>query len=188
MNSPVIIGGSAGSIAIIFRILKILPVDFSFPLILCVHRLRTAPRGSFESILTNTEVRFHEILDQEEILPGIVYITPADKHLLFYNKTRFILSDDPPKNYSRPSIDVSMESAAKQFGSHLIGILLSGANSDGTDGMKSIHDAGGITIVQDPKDAEISIMPQAAVDSFNPMYILSADKIINFIEKFTNIE
>lgn len=153
-----------------------------------MHRLRTTPTGSFDSMFPNPKVRIREIQNQEQIQPGNVYIAPADNHLLFKKKNRFTLSSDPPYNYSRPSMDVTMKSAANQFGSDLIGILFSGANSDGADGMKAIHDAGGITIVQDPKDAEISVMPQAAVDSFNPGYILSADKIISFIEKLTKTE
>lgn len=188
MNSPVIIGGSAGSFAIIFRILPVLSAGFDFPLIICVHRLRTAPSGSLESMFPDSKIHIHEILDQEQILPGKVYIAPPNKHLLFRKKHRFSLTDDPPNNYSRPSIDITMKSAATLYGSNLIGILFSGANSDGAEGMKAIHEAGGVTIIQDPKEAEIPIMPQAAVDSFAPGYILSADKIINFIEKLTKTQ
>lgn len=188
MNYPVIIGGSAGSFSIIFKMLPVLLVGFKFPIIICVHRLRTAPKGSYQNFLIHDPVPIREIQDKEPVLPGNVYIAPANKHLLFNNNKQFSLTDDPPIHYSRPSIDVCMNSAAENFGSKLIGILLTGANSDGASGMKSINDAGGVTLVQDPNDAEISVMPQAAIERFNPSYILSADKIIRFIENLASEE
>ncbi len=182
MGNTVIIGGSAGSFKIISDIVYKLQPGFNFPILICMHRNRMATDNLIEVLDKGKSVEVLEAVDSQYILPGKVYIAPANRHLLISRDNRFILSLDPPVNYSRPSIDISMKSAAKQFGEKLTGILLTGANADGTEGLKAIRDAGGICIVQDPEDAEIPYMPRAAVDSFVPTHIMSANKIINFIE------
>jgi two-component system chemotaxis response regulator CheB len=85
--------------------------------------------------------------------------------------------------FSRPSIDVLLESAALSYGKDLLGILLSGANTDGAYGMKAIHDNGGYTIVQDPKEATIVTMPNSALDATEIDEVLYTDKIIEFLKK-----
>jgi len=91
------------------------------------------------------------------------------------------LATSKPVNHSRPSIDIVMKSAAEVYNNRLLGVLISGANSDGAEGMMSIHKSGGTTIVQDPEEAEITAMPEAAIDSFKPDYVYNADKISKFI-------
>jgi two-component system chemotaxis response regulator CheB len=181
MDYPVIIGGSAGSFRILSRIIPLAEKGFRFPMIICVHRLRKDSDTFLPALKGNHRVHIKEAENQEKLVPGIIYVCPANKHLLL-DKGRFLLSSEAPVNYSRPSIDVTMKSGAKMYGKELLGILLTGANTDGVEGMKAIHDAGGITVVQDPDDAEVAVMPRAAVDSFPPSHILPADKIINFIQ------
>lgn len=185
MVSPVIIGGSAGSFPILFKIIDALQDGFDFPIIICVHRLRSGPHIP---LFWSESPHPFPIIEPESNIKlenGSTYIAPPNKHLGFLDKQSLVLTDDPPVKYSRPSIDYTMISAAKIFKKNLMGILLTGANKDGAEGLKSIHDQGGITIVQDPKNAEFSVMPQSAMDLFNPSYILSAEKIIKFIEKLT---
>lgn len=184
--SAIIIGGSAGSFKITSRIISSLPADFPLPVIIIMHRLRNVKTGITSALSNNTRIHICEPNDKDMIEAGKVYIAPANYHLLIEQGSFFSLSTMKPVNHSRPSIDVAMMSAAGIYRNRLIGILVSGANSDGAQGMMAIHEAGGKTLVQDPQEAEIPSMPEAAIDSFQPDYIYNADKIIKFIEKLSS--
>ncbi len=181
--SAIIIGGSAGSFKITSRIISSLQADFPLPVIVVMHRLRNIKTGIISALSNNTKINICEPFDKDMIEAGTVYIAPANYHLLVEQGNYFSLSTMKPVNHSRPSIDVAMKSAAGVYNKRLIGILVSGANSDGAEGMMAIHNVGGTTFVQDPREAEIPSMPEAAIDSFRPDYICNADKIIKFIEK-----
>src|SRR5207302_3541744 len=99
--------------------------------------------------------------DKDGIQGGRVYVAPPDYHLLV-EPDGFALSIDEPVGFSRPSIDVLMESAADAYGSRMIGVILTGASADGAAGLELVRRRGGLTIVQDPATAERSAMPQAA--------------------------
>ena len=160
----VAIGGSAGSLDIILKIVTDLPDDKNIVYIIIVHR-----KNDGDSILTDilskrTKMNVREVEDKEAIFPNTVYIAPADYHLLIENKQTFSLDISEKVHYSRPSIDVAFESIADTFGPAAIGILLSGANADGAFGLQCIKDGGGYTIVQDPNTAEVGFMPQQAIN------------------------
>ena len=106
---------------------------------------------------------------------------PANYHLLLESDKTFSLTVDEKVNYSRPSIDVTFKSVADVFGEKLIGIILTGANSDGAMGLKTIKDKGGITIVQDPLTAESAVMPQSAIRACDPDYVLPLDEIASVL-------
>ncbi len=181
MYGAIIIGGSAGSFKILCKVIDSLPADYPIPIIVCAHRLRTVKIGIISALSSNSRIKICEPCDKDPIEPGNVYIAPANYHLLIEQGNFFTLSTSKPINHSRPSIDIMMKSAAGVYNERLLGILISGANSDGAEGMIAIHNSGGTTIVQDPDEAEISSMPEAAIHSYNPDYIYNADKIINFI-------
>ena len=124
-----------------------------------------------------------EAESSEEIRPRTLYIAPPDYHLNLEPDGTLALSSEPAVNFSRPSIDILMESAAVSFKERVIGILLTGANHDGALGLKKIHDYGGITIIQDPKEAQYSTMPASCLDFFTPTHILSLSEIKKFISK-----
>jgi two-component system chemotaxis response regulator CheB len=121
--------------------------------------------------LTPLPVKLAE--DREAVLPGIVYFAPARRHLVVEHDGLFALSGDPLVNYSRPSIDVLFESAADTWGRRTVGIILTGANEDGARGLKAIGEAGGLTIVQDPEDADVPFMPTVAIRTAHPAAVLS---------------
>ena len=105
------------------------------------------------------------VADEKEVpAPGGVYVAPAGYHLLIEADGAFALSVDPKVCNCRPSIDVLFESAADAYGERAIGVLLTGANSDGSRGLLAIRRAGGLTIAQDPATAAVPTMPQAAID------------------------
>jgi len=160
----IVIGGSAGSSQVLEQLLPSLPADFAVPLVVCVH-LHPADDGYFAERLNGCcLLDVVEVCDKERMRPGVVYVGPANYHLLLERQGSFALSIDERVNGSKPSIDVFFESAAVAFGPSLVGILLSGMNDDGASGLHTIRSAGGLTIVQDPTTAEHPAMPQAAID------------------------
>lgn len=177
----VIIGGSAGGLNALLQILPDLHSLNSFALVIVLHRRGTDDLTLEELIKLKTAIQVKAIEDKELLLPGFVYVAPSNYHLLFEKDGTFSLDTSEKVNYSRPSIDVSFESAAEVYGDSLIGILLSGSNSDGTEGLKDIQKAGGIIIVQDPKTADMSFMPNNAINNTTPDYVLNLQEILNLL-------
>ncbi len=161
----VVIGGSAGALDPLKAILSRMKNDFSL-IILVVQHLHASDNGSFAEYLDGVvEVHVREPCDKEQLQPGVVYIAPANYHMLVEADYSISLTVDERVNWSRPSIDVLFESAAQIWGDATVAIILSGANHDGTEGMRSIKAAGGLTIVQDPDHADTPEMPRAAIQA-----------------------
>lgn len=161
----VVMGGSAGGFEALAVILSALPSDFDLPVFVVQH-LHPSDEGSFcRHLALTTRVKVVEPCDKEPIEPGRVYVAPANYHMLVEQNGTIALSVSEKVNWSRPSIDVLFESAARAFGKSVIAVILSGANADGTKGMLGIKEAGGLTIVQDPASADIPVMPQSAIAS-----------------------
>lgn len=175
-----IIGGSAGSLEVILEILPQLRSDLDYAIVLVMHR------RSGDSLLTGllsdrTKLEVREVEEKEAIRPGVIYIAPADYHLLVELDKTFSLDFSEKIHYSRPAIDASFETAAEAFGSSLAGILLSGANADGAEGLLRIKEGGGMTIVQDPAEASVSYMPQQAIEKNAASKILTTRQIIDLM-------
>lgn len=163
MVKLIIIGGSAGSFRPVCEIIENLRPDLGFPVVLVLHRLKNINEG-FQEIL-NTHDRYKRVIepcDKEKIVKNAIYLAPANYHLLFKDQGSFCLSCDEPYMYSRPSIDLAFVSAAMQFKTEITGIILSGANKDGANGLLQISKYGGNTLIQDPKESEVKTMPQEA--------------------------
>lgn len=163
VDKMIVIGGSAGSLEVILKIVSKLPPSPYAAFVIVVHR-----RNDTDSILTNllssrTRITVKEVEDKEQIFPNHIYIAPADYHLLVEDKQTFSLDSSEKINYSRPSIDVTFESVAEIFKENTIAVLLSGANADGALGLGKVKQAGGLTIVQDPASADVGFMPQQAI-------------------------
>lgn len=119
--------------------------------------------------------------DKEKIIPGRIYIAPANYHLYIEPDKTFALSTEEVVNHSRPSIDVTLSSAAFSLKEKMAGIVLSGANNDGAAGLRDVVNYGGTAIVQDPKDAAVPTMPEAAIKISGTENILSSQEIIKYI-------
>ncbi len=120
--------------------------------------------------------------DEKEIIKkGTVYISPPNYHLLIEEDLTISLSTENKKNYSRPSIDILFESAAFAYGSSLIGVVLTGANNDGANGLLSIKNKGGYCIVQEPTEAESTAMPLAAIGKVSPHKVLKLEDIASLL-------
>lgn len=177
----IVIGGSAGSFQGITQILSALPADFSLPIILCLHRLKHVRNGFVEALSIKSIKPVVEPFDKEGIKKGKVYLAPANYHLCIELGNTFALSTEEMYNNSRPSIDITLDTAAYNYKDKLIGILLSGANKDGALGMKRIKDRKGVTIIQDPDECMIDTMPNAARNITEIDYTLKIKEIIEFL-------
>jgi two-component system, chemotaxis family, protein-glutamate methylesterase/glutaminase len=158
----VVIGASAGAIQALSHILPTLPADYRLPVLVVVH---VPPDRSDIAPLFQAKCRVpvREAEDKEPIVSGCIYFAPSDYHLLVEEDRTISLSVDEPVLYSRPSIDVLFESAADTYGAGLIGIILTGANEDGAEGLRAVASAGGLALVEDPSEAFAPAMPSAAL-------------------------
>src|SRR5687767_6968019 len=159
----VMIGGSGGSLAIIIKLLSEL-VNNRLAIVLIIHRKGSIHSSLVDLLNLKTPMVVKEDEEKELIQPAHVLIAPADYHLLIERNGSITLDYSEKVKFSRPSIDVSFEFAADVFGNRVIGILLSGGNADGVDGLKSIKKAGGICMVQDHESALVSYIPNHALN------------------------
>jgi two-component system chemotaxis response regulator CheB len=177
----IVIGGSAGSFPLVNKLLSSIPPNFNFPIILVLHRLKHIRHGFVEALQVKSKIQVCEPDDKEAIRKNKAYIAPSNYHLLVELGYTFALSTDEMVKYSRPSIDLTFASAGDTYREKAIGIMLSGANSDGAAGFARMKNKGGFMIAQNPDDAQIATMPTAAIEAANPNLILNFDEIVNFI-------
>lgn len=181
----IVIGGSRGGTNALYIILRALPRTFPHPVAIALHRSRDAQDedGGVAGLLQKASaLPVREPLDKEPILGGHVYLAPADYHLMV-ESSGFSLSTDEPVQFARPSIDVLFESAADVFDGGTVGVILTGANQDGTHGAVCIRNRGGMVVVQDPATAESPHMPQAAIDATGTSHIFAPREIGRFLAK-----
>ncbi len=158
----VVIGTSLGGLSALKVLLGGLTKAFPPAIAVVQHRHKESGNVLSEFMQQYTSLTVRDVEDKDELLPGSVYLAPADYHLLV-EPGYLTLSIDEPICYARPSIDVLFESAADAYMNRTIGIILTGANHDGAKGLARIKACGGLAIVQDPATAEMSVMPQAAL-------------------------
>jgi len=174
-----IIGGSAGSLDILLELLSAIRPPADMAIVVIIHR-KSGDDGSvlIEILKDKTGLAAEEAEEKIPLTGNTIYIAPGDYHLLIEKEKTFSLDASEKVNYSRPSIDVSFESAANAFGEKVIAILLSGANNDGTAGLIAVKHCGGITIVQEPSSAALSFMPEFAVRHASPSKVLTVAEMI----------
>jgi two-component system chemotaxis response regulator CheB len=177
----VVIGVSAGGFNALHTLLPALPPNFRAAVIIVQHRLSSSQSFLEESLAAKCCLRVKAAEEKEKIQPSIIYFCPPDYHLLVESDKTFSFSSDAPVNYSRPSIDVLFESAAEVYGSSLAGIILTGANSDGSRGISRIKELGGITLAQSPEEAEADYMPKAAIATKKIDFIMHLADMPDFL-------
>jgi two-component system chemotaxis response regulator CheB len=179
--AAIAIGASAGAVDALSVILPALPRHYPLALIVVIHVPPDRASAMTQLFESKCLLSVREAEDKEPIRPGTVYFAPPDYHLLVETDKRLSLSSDEPVHFSRPSIDVLFESAADAFGEGLIGVILTGANHDGAQGLKAIAAAGGTAIVQHPERAHASAMPQAALDACPTARAMSLDELAAYL-------
>jgi two-component system chemotaxis response regulator CheB len=167
----VVIGTSTGGLTALKQLLGALPEHFPLPVAVAQHRHRDSDNRLGDHLQPYLVLPIKEVEDKDALLPGHIYLAPADYHLLV-EPEHLSLSIDEPVSFARPSIDVLFESAADTYTDQVIGIILTGANQDGARGLAKIKAYGGVAIAQDPTTAENGTMPQAAINTLSVDYIL----------------
>jgi two-component system chemotaxis response regulator CheB len=161
----IVIGGSAGAIEVLQRILRALPAQFGPATAVVIHLPAEGPFLFADIFASEAGPRVKPAEDKEPIVGGTIYLATPDYHLLVEKDRTFALSQDERVHFSRPAIDVLFESAAEAYGNRVMGVILSGANCDGAAGLKAIADAGGVTVVQSLESSEMVAMPAAALQA-----------------------
>jgi len=174
----IVIGVSSGGMNAMKVMFSLLPANFSTPIVIVQHIGSHSENLWIQLLNDKSKLEIKEADEKEMIEKGNVYIAPANYHLLIESNKTFSLTIDEKVNFARPSIDVLFESAAEAYQNKLIGVILTGSNNDGSKGIKRIKEYGGLTIVQQPDTAESSFMPEAAIATIQPDYILDLDEII----------
>lgn len=179
----VVIGASSGGLDALKRLVPALPADFPCS-VLIVQHISPLSENYLTVILDKiSRIKVKEADEKEPILPGTAYVAPPDYHMLVEINKTLSFSVEDKVNYARPSIDILFQTAADAYQEHLVAILLTGANADGSEGMDYIRKKGGFTIVQDPSEAESPFMPQAAIQYNPPNLVLTLDGIIEQLVK-----
>jgi two-component system chemotaxis response regulator CheB len=168
----VVIGASAGGVQALAEVLPALPAGTSVAVLVVVHLPRDRPSLLAEVFAPKCALAVREARDKEPVAPGTVYFAPSNYHLLVDVGPRLALSADDLVHHSRPSIDVLFESAAAIYRDKLLGVILTGANEDGAEGLAAVHDAGGTTVVQEPQTAQASAMVLSAMRLRAPDLVL----------------
>lgn len=179
----VVIGASAGALEALSVILPALPREFRLPVMVVVHVPPDRRSVLAQLFQSKCEVQVREADDKEPIVGGTVYFAPADYHLLVEPGKSLALSSDEPVLFSRPSIDVLLESAADAYGPALIAIVLTGANEDGAKGIRAVLDLGGVALVQNPDGAFASAMPEAAIRLCPEAQVMALEEIAMHVQK-----
>jgi two-component system chemotaxis response regulator CheB len=161
----IVIGVSAGGLRALQQILSVLPEDFPVPIAIVQHMAPDSNDYLSESLNRKCRIAVKQAEEKESLRPGTAYIAPANYHLMIERDLTFSLSIDARVNFARPAVDVLFETAAEAYGDTLLGVILTGANSDGARGLKKIKECGGMALVQDPLSAESSMMPEAALET-----------------------
>jgi len=182
----VVIGSSAGGMDALRILLTALPKTFALPILIVQHLSATSDSFLANYLNTQCQLRVKEADEKEKIFHGTVYLAPPNYHLLVEDDETLSLSVEEKVNYARPSIDVLFESAAYAFGKGVIGIVLTGANTDGSRGLSIIKQFGGLAIVQDPDGASVDTMPRAAIAAAKVDYILPLEKISEMLMQITS--
>lgn len=181
----IVIGGSAGSLAMVLQILSVITIDMKIAIIIVLHRKQTEDTILVELLSTRTKFNVKEADDKDEILPGTIYVAPAGYHVLIEKNKILSLDSSEKVNFSRPSIDVTFESAADVYGNGMAAILLSGANSDGVQGLIVARRHGSLIVVQDPDSAEFPVMPRTAVANVPVDLMLHENNLRTLVSLFS---
>ena len=184
----VVIGVSAGGLHALRAILPRLPEKFPVPVVVVQHRGPESDGFFTEYLGQRCAVQIKEAEEKEMAAAGTVYLAPANYHLLLEDDRTFSLTLESRVRFARPSIDVLFESAADVYGSRLIGIVLTGANDDGSRGLAAIKNRGGLAVVQDPADAEVDTMPRAALQATEVDFVLPLAAIGPFLANLYTAE
>ena len=178
----VMVGTSWGGLAALRTLVGELPQEFGMAVAIIQHRHKDSDHLLRTLLQERAHLTVCEIEDKMPIEHGTVYVAPPDYHTLV-EPGHFSLSTEAPVRHSRPSIDVAFGSAADSYGHRAVGVVLTGANADGAEGLRLISDRGGLALVQDPDSAESPMMPRAAAKAVPRARVMALPEIVRFLSQ-----
>lgn len=179
-----VMGASLGGFHAISYILGEVREPLAVPLVIVQHRSPHSGESLRLALEKRTILKVREAQDKERLLPGQVYLAPADYHLLVEQDT-LLLSTEAPVNSARPSVDVLFESAAEAYGDGVLAVILTGASADGAQGCGRVKSQGGRVIAQQPETAESPVMPRAAIEATRVDHIAPLEQIPALMQRLT---
>ena len=184
----VVIGASAGGVEALLTIFAGLKPGYRLPIIVVLHLPDERRSQLAEVFARRVALPVREAQDKQPIVPGTLYFAAPGYHVSVEHDLSLSLSQEEPVHYSRPAIDYLFESAADVYQQRLAAILLTGANQDGARGLSQVKQSGGLTIIQDPDEAQVATMPRAALELFQPDCILPLHGIGRLLVELEHIE
>jgi two-component system chemotaxis response regulator CheB len=178
----VVVGTSWGGLAALRTLVAGLPEGFMMAVTLIQHRHKDSDHLLRVLLQERATLEVCEVEDKMPVEHGRIYVAPPDYHTLV-EPGHFSLSTEAPVRYSRPSIDVTFSSAASSYGHRTVGIVLTGANADGAEGLRQISDRGGMAIVQDPRTAESPTMPAAAMKAVPRARVMPLAELVAYLRE-----
>jgi two-component system, chemotaxis family, protein-glutamate methylesterase/glutaminase len=172
------LGASWGGVEVLSSLVAQLPEEWHLPVVIVQHQHPYSGNALQRILSRRTTLPVIDVEDKDKLLPAHVYIAPANYHLLMEQDGSFSLSLEAPVNFSRPSIDVTFSSLSRAYQQRCIGVVLTGANDDGAQGIRDIKAGGGYTIAQQPESAEAPVMPAAAIATGAVDAILTPQEIV----------
>jgi len=177
----VVIGASWGGLHAVRTVLQGLGDDSSAAIVVAQHRGASGGERLAPLLQSHTQLRVREAEDKDTLAPGSVFLAPPDYHTLIEADGTIALSTEEHVRHARPSIDVLFRSAAEAYRERCVGVVLTGANDDGAEGLALIKELGGVAVVQDPRTAERREMPAAAIEAANADIVLPLEEIGLFL-------
>ncbi|WP_263416596.1 chemotaxis protein CheB [Terriglobus albidus] len=181
----IVIGGSAGSVGAVVEIVRALPRELNAAVFIVLHSMPRERNHMPEILTARGQLPAQQTSEGARIKAGEIYVVPPDRHLVIA-EGHVHISRGPKEGLNRPSINVTFRSAAVTYGERVIGVLLSGMLDDGAAGIWEIANRGGITIVQDPEDAQYPSMPLNALRDAPVDYRLTAAEIGPLLPNLVN--
>lgn len=177
----VVVGASAGGVEALLAIFALLPATCRVPIVTVLHLPDDGISQLAEIFARRSRLVCKEVADKEPLKAGVLYFAAPGYHVSIEQDRSLSLSREEPVHFSRPSIDFLFESAADVYGARLAAVLLTGANYDGARGMLRVKEQGGFTVVQDPQQAQVRTMPEAALALHTPNCILPLNDIAQLL-------
>jgi two-component system chemotaxis response regulator CheB len=186
-RDTIVIGASAGGVEALCALVSALPANLPAAIFIVLHIRADSPSLLPGILARESQLPVEHPKTGEPIRPGRVYVAPPDHHLLIEGRN-IKLVHGPKENLHRPSIDTLFRSAARWCGPRVIGVVLTGARDDGAVGMSAIKQRGGVTIVQDPREALFPSMPTSVMQQIKVDYSLPLREIAPVLDKLSREE
>lgn len=183
----IVVGASAGGIGALRTLFSMLPKDFPAAMAVVIHRSPTFASDLPRILGLHTPHTIVEPDNDERVRTAKIYVAPRDRHMTIVD-SRFHLSRGPKQHFTRPAIDPLFQSAANSYGDRVVGVVLSGGGDDGVDGLIAIKAAGGVSIAQDPEEADYPLMPTNAILFDDVDRVLSVRSMGTTLMKLANGE